>query len=237
MPRLSTRLWLLGLGFGCLFRANAAPVDNWTWRNPQPARFEMHAVTYGAGVYAAVGYEGAAATSIDGINWTIRSTGTQTELRGIAYGGGQFVAVGEFGEILASPNAINWVRRQSPTTSRLRDVYWHNFLFIIIGENRTLLTSSDGENWVPRGPGTASSLLGITYGGGKLVAVGRGEAFSTDGVNWTGATGLDPNRTYTSVSYGNGRYVAGSSHGFYATSTNGSQWTTYTNRLDPNPCS
>jgi hypothetical protein len=51
-------------------------------------------VTYGNGLFVAVGEDGTILTSPDGVTWTQRTSGTSNWLNGVAYGNGLFVAVG-----------------------------------------------------------------------------------------------------------------------------------------------
>jgi hypothetical protein len=138
-------------------------------------------IAYGAGTFVAVGFSDPAGneigTSTDGLNWTVASgigslfSGKYGGGRGIAYGTGTFVAVGD-----------------SET-----DAY-------------RIGTSTDGLNWtVATGIGNLFSGgggggLGIAYGlingVGTFVAVGTSNpsgnkiGTSTDGLNWTVATGI-----------------------------------------------
>jgi hypothetical protein len=52
-------------------------------------------VTYGNGLFVAVGKGGTILTSPDGVNWTARTSGTRNDLYGVTYGNGTFVAVGD----------------------------------------------------------------------------------------------------------------------------------------------
>ena len=60
-------------------------------------------VTYGNGLFVAVGTSGTILTSPDGVTWTQRTSGTDDTLRGVTHGNGTFVAVGIYGTILTSP--------------------------------------------------------------------------------------------------------------------------------------
>ena len=93
-----------------------------------------------------------------------------------------------------------------------------------------------GVDWSD--PVTSSLTLngnwyGVTYGGGKFVAVGWGGKFATssDGENWTAGTTANPG-DYNSVAYGAGRFVAvaagGNATQQVITSTNGINWDTTT---------
>jgi hypothetical protein len=60
-------------------------------------------VTYGDGLFVAVGDGGAILTSLNGVAWTQRTSPTSNWLWSVAYGNGTFVAVGEYSTILTSP--------------------------------------------------------------------------------------------------------------------------------------
>ena len=62
----------------------------------------FYAVTYGGGMFVAVGNAGTFLTSPDGVNWTRRESGTGQPLFGVTYGNGTFVAVGYNGTIIQS---------------------------------------------------------------------------------------------------------------------------------------
>ena len=73
----------------------SAPLDAWQVRHPFPApsRITLNAVSYGNGLWVAVGWR-TIATSPDGVQWTVRSAGTAYNLSGIGYGDGVWLAVG-----------------------------------------------------------------------------------------------------------------------------------------------
>jgi photosystem II stability/assembly factor-like uncharacterized protein len=60
-------------------------------------------VTYGNGLFVAVGARGTILTSSDGANWTKQTSPTDDLLIAVTYGNGIFVAVGRYGTILTSP--------------------------------------------------------------------------------------------------------------------------------------
>ena len=68
----------------------------------------------------AVGYNGEILTSIDGENWTSRSSGTSINLLDVAFGNNNFVAVGYSGTILHSSDGISW----SPKILGQLNVLW-----------------------------------------------------------------------------------------------------------------
>ena len=134
---------------------------------------EIDAVAYGNGRFVAVGQlRGITLTSLDGISWTGRTTGTSGGLRGVACGQGLFVAVGREGAVATSPDGVSWTARTSGTTSDLMDVTYGRGLFVAVGERGTTLTSSDGVKWILQPSATANNLNGIAFGNGRFIAVG-----------------------------------------------------------------
>jgi hypothetical protein len=72
---------------------------NWTLRNLGDS---LNGVTYGNGLFVAVGEGGTILTSPDGVSWTQRTSPEKSDLLSVAYRNGRFVAVGG-GTILTSP--------------------------------------------------------------------------------------------------------------------------------------
>lgn len=74
-----------------------------TWTLRIPVFNDLKGVTYGDGLFVAVGEDGTILTSTDGVNWTERTSGTRAWINNVTYGNGTFVAVGDHGTILTSP--------------------------------------------------------------------------------------------------------------------------------------
>ena len=171
-------------------------------------RDDILSVTYGNGMFVAVGKSGSIVTSTDGITWTKQTSPVSSTLIAVTYGNGMFVAVGESGSIVTSTDGITWTKQTLKDRSILNAVTYGNGMFVAVGENNLSVRSTDGITW------TSSStpdriLKSITYGNGMFVAVGytRGIATSTDGKTWTSQT--SPVSTdFKSVTYGNGMFVA-----------------------------
>ncbi len=119
----------------------------WTLRD-SGVRQQLYHVTYGRGLFVAVGVcptdsndncsdNGAIITSPDGITWTARDSGIRTFINSVTYGGASgselFVAVGS-----------------CPTNSNRN-----------CSGDGVILTSSDGSNWTPRDSGLQSNFFGI----------------------------------------------------------------------------
>jgi len=193
----------------------------------------IRAVTYGNGIFIAVGYHstyGIVLKSTDGINWTPGNSDTQhsltvPKLDAAAYGNGQFVAVGESGTVLTSPDGTTWTERNSGSTVTLNGVTYGNGTFVAVGDIGAVLTSSDGANWIERNSETTSPLYEIAYGGGIYAAVGLWGTILTspDGTTWT-ERNSGTTRDLNGVTYGNGTFVVVGSPGIIITSSDGINW-------------
>ena len=62
----------------------------------------LNDVTFGDGMFVAVGANGTLLTSANGKTWLRRSSGTETTLVGVAFGDRRFIVVGRAGLILES---------------------------------------------------------------------------------------------------------------------------------------
>src|SRR4051794_11166076 len=81
---------------------NADPLDQWTWRGPRPTTTSLYGLTYGNGMFVAVGnadWPSSIITSVDSHTWTARLAPTERTLLGVGSGGSLFVAVGDEGSI------------------------------------------------------------------------------------------------------------------------------------------
>jgi len=199
-----------------------------TWTRQNSGTEEpLFGVTYGNGLFVAVGDGGILITSPNGVNWTGQRSGTHNTLLGVTYGNGLFVAVGGGGIILISSDGVNWREANSATENDLFKVTYGNGLFVAVGEFGTIVTSSDGLNWIYRGSFMREgNLLRVTYGNGTFVAVGsRGTILtSRDGVNWT-RQNSPTTETFLGITYNNGTFVAVGGLGTLLTSRDGVNWT------------
>ena len=145
----------------------------------------LHRITFGGGVFVAVGGHVPSASSrniaisTDGLTWTGTNSGLDGVLYGVTYGNGTFVAVGALGcgQSLcgfiesSADSGVTWTRRE--TTPRwLTAATYGNGTFVVVGDNGTILTSVDAVNWTGRSSGTTNYLLGVAYGNRTFVAVG-----------------------------------------------------------------
>jgi hypothetical protein len=181
-------------------------------------------VAYGNGKFVAVGSNNKIAYSTDGINWTAVATkpflqgvnllgNDRTNISCITYGNGKFIIGGQ--RMHPHPNS-----ETDPVGAQLA-------------------YSTDGINWTAIdatmfGFGTfvdnGSSIEALAYENGKFFASSGYptycNAYSTDGINWTSISVFPtvPNN-FTTIAYGNGKFVAGRIDERRAYSTDGITWT------------
>jgi len=211
----------------------------WTSRTSGFGTTNILHVTYGDGLYVAVGDSGKLTTSTDGTTWTTRTPGFgTTRIFGVTYGDGLYVAVGDSGTLTTSPDGITWTSRTSGFgTTRIWGVTYGDGLYVAVGESGTLTTSPDGITWTSRTSGFGTTRIwGVTYGDGLYVAVGDSGKLttSTDGTTWTTRTpGFGTTRIF-GVTYGDGLYVAVGESGTLTTSPDGITWTSRTSGFGTN---
>jgi len=208
-------------------------LDSWTTRTSGFGTTPIYAVTYGDGLYIAVGISGKLTTSPDGTTWTSRTSGFgSTFIYGVTYGDGLYVAVGSSGTLTTSTDGTTWTTRTSGFGSNvIYAVTYGDGLYVAVGGSGTLTTSPDGTTWTTRTSGFGSAYIsGVTYGDGLYVAVGSSGTLttSTDGTTWTARTSGFGSDSILGVTYGDGLYIAVGYSGKLTTSTDGTTWTTRT---------
>ncbi|MBN2493633.1 MAG: hypothetical protein JXR96_03490, partial [Deltaproteobacteria bacterium] len=195
------RLVAVGMGrdgsTGPFFAFVVVSDDGETWAEQQLPELAtgLRGITYGNGLYVAVGYDDEGVrndpvigTSQNGLDWDKQTPivqGGAGALEDVAYGGGKYVIVGAMGEkILVSQDALSW---QDVVIGNLASIWrgvtyveggpGEDGLFVIAGPR--ILSSPDGENWTLRRDTESQDSLsfGIGYGDGRIVAVGYGGWF------------------------------------------------------------
>jgi hypothetical protein len=184
-------------------------------------------VAYGDGTFVAVGGGTNAATSPDGLTWTLQTMPVSATWNGVAYGGGQFVAVSNGINAATSPDGVTWTQRTMPSSTNWRAVTHGAGLFVAVPYGATnAATSPDGITWTTRNLGLADAWRAVSYGGGQFVAVVEGTAkcsTSPDGITWT-LRNLPAALSWYSITYGGGTWVATANTANFATSPDGITW-------------
>jgi len=168
----------------------------------------LTSVTYGNGVYAAVGSR-VILNSTNGTTWNnfISAAIANTNFKGVTYGNGLFVAVGfdtsAYGSrIMTSTDATTW--SNSTTTFNntfLNGVVYGNNTYVAAGGNSTtafIVSSTDGANWTSRSPATVETSNTSIPSGFR---------------RWTNTSPISNSTNnilpyFNSVTYGNGLFVA-----------------------------
>ncbi len=148
----------------------------------------------------------------------------------VNYLGGKWIALGHSANVATSSDGVTWSEHSIPSGSWQSITYGNGRYVALNGADASPheIVSTNGINWSsvqgPDGPWT-----GLAFGGGLFVGVGSlGQIYtSNDGLNWT-KTFLRPHDDFTSVAYGNGRFVAvDAAHGDTATALDGVHWAFY----------
>lgn len=205
--------------------ATTACGDSWTAVAVPSSGTAWQAVAWGTGLFVAVGTGGNLSTSLDGLTWTPRNTGTSLQLEGVAYGANAFVVVGKGGTILRSTNGVAWSPVTAPVTADLNGVGYGSYGFVAVGTAGTILQSSDGTSWSQRTSPTTKDLYGVGFGSNKYVVVGGSSTILTspDGGVWT--TRTSPTFwTLYSVAWSGSTFVTVGSDGTILTSPDGVTW-------------
>lgn len=208
---------------------SSTDTETWTSRASGTTSKPIFGVTYGNGIFVAVGHsdyqDAYIGTSTDGENWTVRHSGTKAFLFDVVFGNGMFVATGSSGAILTSTDGTTWTPATTNTTVYLQSVLYDGSKFVAVGENGTILTSTNGTTWTPRTSNTTKKLEGIELGNNLLVATGQYGAIVTspDGVTWTSRPSIT-SQTLMGISYDGHQFLAVGSGGVILSSADGIGW-------------
>lgn len=197
--------------------------DGRSWQLAPPTNGErFHGLTYGNGLFVAVGSREAAnfttydtiRTSSDGKNWISRVPNTGADAFGllaVTHGGGQFVAVGAIGTIILSFDGIHWEPIESGTFADLNAVTYAFSQYVTVGLGGTVLVSQDGEVWEPRSVGATRDLNAVVVHQGALYCAGAGGfmAKTTDLKSWSPVTSGVTNNLTGMASAGTTLWVVG----------------------------
>ena len=207
----------------------------WTSR-ASGTRNALNGVTYGNGIFVAVGDNATIIASTDRIDWIVRNSMPSVDLyslKGVSYANGIFAAVGNKGSgsgfggtVLTSPDGISWVEREIASSNAnnweaglLNGITYGNGTFVAVGGAGTILASSDGIEWTSLALGSISPFLnGVTFGNNLFVAVSGARGgiakpdpgmivTSTDGIRWS-SVALGADYFFSGVDYKGGMFVA-----------------------------
>lgn len=195
------------------------PIEKPEWIiGTMPANTSWSSICYGAGKFVAVGPNVNPVYSTDGINWSTSNIKTNGPWSSVCYGAGKFIAVGRTGAIAYSLDGINWTfDRLGPIMGKWNSVCYYDRGFEVIGQgggDGDPAYSEDGINWEPDDLLFYADNWTLAYGNGTLVAVGDnspeyGAIYSNNSTHYGfRKANLTKNENWSSVCYGNGKFVA-----------------------------
>jgi hypothetical protein len=205
---------------------------SWTELASSTSENALKGITYGNGLYVAVGDFGSIVVSTNAVNWTEILPDRRCDIIAIACNTNRCIAASlqawyswnfpDF-RMLVSTNGIGWtVSKTIYDLPTITDLACSPTEFVgISGPN--IYTTTDGYHWQINNTFT-NSFYGVRYANGRYIAVGNngGIYASLDGTNWSNhsvATACN----FNGVAYGNGLYAAAGS--VAATSLDGITWT------------
>ena len=173
----------------------------------------MASLTYGSGVFVAVGGTNGCVSSVNGQNWTARTiptlgAGTYTA---VTYGNNKFLAISSNNGTAHSSNGSSWTAGGNlpGALSTWTSVAYGNGRFVAIASNsRSVAYSYDtGVTWnsSPAGLPSAVNWTHVSYGQGLFFAIASGTpicATSSDGVTWT-QRAMPSSTNWSALAFGN----------------------------------
>jgi len=195
-------------------RATDADTDAWT-AGTALAASSWGDLTYGNGVWVAVGGTATGASSTTGSSFTAKTLPTLAvgTYVSVAYGQGTFIAIaGANASAIAtakSANGSTWVAGGNlPSTASWSSIAYGNGRFVAIAtsSNKVAYSLDAGATWVaaPAGLPVSQTWSNISYGQGLFIAISTSSAVcatSPDGINWTSRAIASSN--WTSIAFGN----------------------------------
>ncbi|MDB6122229.1 MAG: cell wall/surface repeat protein [Pedosphaera sp.] len=166
--------------------------------------------------------------------------------------GGQSKQTPDVAGIFASDDGFNWITVAGNGNTNIftypKKIIFANGRFVAVGWAGGFCTSTNGLNWEAGSVQSLTpvlvSLYGLTFGNGKFVAVGdttdywthQGSSYSTstniftstDGINWTprrSIVAVSSAKPISSVTYGNGNFLAVGEGGYLYSSSAAISWT------------
>lgn len=154
---MRNRLYWMLLALVSLTACSGAPIEHVTGRR-----------------FIAVGNNGRVIESIDGINWTIVYTTSNSSFRSIAYGADIFVLVGNGGIIYTSVDGVKFKPRSNKVPANLAHVIYTGERFVAVGGDEKIggvaITSTNGIDWESLPSPSTFLFHAVAYKNGTLIA-------------------------------------------------------------------
>lgn len=189
---------------------------------------------YGNGYYVIAGANGEISYSLNGKNWDLLPSFSNSIITSMAFGKNKFIAIDSEGKIWISNETpldwrnveVKWENLPEDATQILEGVSYESGRFVIVGDNGLVAFSDDAEKWEEiRTPYEFRTIVG---GEGKYVAAGvDGKvAVSYNGDDWSDYSDSEITNQYRASCYGNGIFVIGGANGLIRYSNDGINWNT-----------
>ena len=204
------------------------PTGTWTQITSSFGTSTIYDISYGNGVWTAVGTAGKLATATDPTGtWTQRTSSFDTStIYDISYGNGIWTAVGTSGKLATATDPTGtWTQRTSSFgASYILDIAYGNGVWTAVGVGGKLATATDPTGtWTQRTSSfDTTTIYNISYGNGVWVAVGTSGKLATATEptgTWTQRTSSFDTSNIWGISYGNGIWTAVGYGGKLATAT------------------
>ena len=195
------------------------PIEKPEWiTGTMPVNTSWSSICYGAGKFVAVGLD-TPVYSTDGINWSKSNATIKENWTSVCYGADKFIAVARNGAVAYSLDGINWTFcRLGPIMGTWNSVCYYDGGFEVIGQGGSdegdPACSKDGIEWNPDSLLFYADNWTLAYGKGTLVAVADsspecGAIYSNESTkHGFREAHLTKNKNWSSVCYGNGKFVA-----------------------------
>jgi hypothetical protein len=164
---------------GILYSSTDSAVT-WASRTSGFGTTQILSVTFGNGIFVAVGASGTITTSTDGITWTARTSGVSTNtLNCVEYINSVFVAVGAgasggTGGVTTSTDGITWTKRTTPasTSTTLYSVTYGNGYYVAVGNFSTTagIYSTNLSTWTALPVSLPATMRFVTYQSSQFIA-------------------------------------------------------------------
>ncbi len=190
-------------------------VDEPQWTvNADASPTSAAGIAYDSGTFAIVSSSISSAFSTDGTNWTSISRAGVPVSKTVGAGEGNFIALPDSSQqFVYQWNGSAWASKTINTVADTWSAATYdavNNSVIVIGTNtNTSVSSNNGSTWSNGGTLPSSGYIDVAASGSVIIAIKTGDTFAVSTNNsstWTTVT-VPLSRTWTSITYGNGRFV------------------------------
>ena len=220
-------------GFVCLPELGAAPFGQaFTYHAIDASTANFVDVSYGQGLFVAVGNAGAIYSSPDAVTWTVRTPPNTPNYTDIAFANGVFIVVGTLTgsgnpPIARSTDGITWSLPTTYYAGTQTGVSYGNGIWVSVSNKQSHVSTDNGVNWT--NSATINELefvQGLSFGNGVFTAVTAigTIVYSYDGLTWTTSNILYSSSAFVDVAFGNQTFVTLAGDGTVYTSSDGISW-------------